>query len=178
MGFSDPIAFAPDRECRQDDPRPILRFLSPQENETIVSSPLDIYAVADATGWFDFVRLEFGFGDDPFEWQLLEERRAPLSEPGILYTWDLIDLPPGRITLRLTLHSTEDTYAETFLHLTLLVPTPTPLPTATPTPTPLPTWTPLPTPTPTLPPTDTPLPTATIVPFPKATDTPPSSPSP
>lgn len=164
MGFEDPIIYAPTRECRADDPRPKLAFAYPRENDTISTSPLDIYVLADATDWFDSVRLDYGLGDDPREWTALAERNQPLSEPENFYTWDLRDLPAGRVTLRLTLHSTQDTYAETFLHLNIQVPTPTPTPTPTPEPTPTQTITPTPTPT------ETPTPTATINWFPKATE--------
>jgi hypothetical protein len=127
----------------------------------------------DATAWFDYATLEYGRGDEPLEWSLLQEIRSPLPQPAVIYTWDLRDVEPGRVTLRLKLHSTEDTYAETFLHLDIQVPTPTPLPTDTPVPTetPLPTWTPLPI-WPTFPPIlETPTPG-----FPK--DTPGPSPTP
>jgi hypothetical protein len=173
MGFEAPVAFAPDRECNGDDPRPKLAIISPLENQVIQASPLDIYAVIDATAWFDYYRLEYGFGDDPQEWVVLDERHNPVQQPGVIYSWDLRDLPPGRVTLRLWMHSTEDTFAEIKLHVDLQAPTPTPIPTDTPVPTPTPTPTPLPseTPYPTAFPTLPPVPTSPI--FPKATDTPP-----
>jgi 1A family penicillin-binding protein len=172
MGFSEPVPFAPDRECRADDPHPTLQFVSPRDGDTITSNPLDIWVVADATEWFDTVRLEYGKGDDPVEWNLLEERDNPLREPEIIFKWDLADMEPGIYTLRLYMHSTEDTYAETKIRVNIQVPTPTPTPTDTPVPTPMPTFTPLPTETPLPPPTNTPEPTPTVLLFPKATDTP------
>ena len=178
MGFTEPVSFAPDRECRADDPRPSLNILSPRDGETITSSPLDIWVVASATDWFDAVTLEYGKGEDPVEWKVLEETNQQFREPEVLYRWDLSDFTPGVYTLRLHMKSTEDTYAETKIRLNIQVPTPTPTPTETPLPTPTPTLTPLPTATP--PPTATPLPTATntseptatTLIFPKATDTP------
>ncbi len=171
MGFEDPVDFVPGRECRSDDPRPKLSFAYPRENDTIQASPLDVYVVADATDWFDSVSLEYGLGEDPDEWIVLEKHRNPISEPGIMTSWDLRDLPPGRVTLRLYMNSTQDTYAETFLHLNIQVPTPTPLPTSTPLPTPTPTQTPTPTPTQTPTPMETVTPIITFIWFPKATDT-------
>jgi penicillin-binding protein 1C len=159
MGFKQPVTFTPSRECRADDPRPRLSFTAPPENATIVNNPLDIYGIADATHGFDFMRLEYGIGDKPVEWKLLEQKRDRLTSPGLIHSWDLALFPPGRVTLRLTIYSTEETYAETELHLTIQVPTPTPTPTPTETPTPTATSTPLPSPTPTI--TSTPLPTAT-----------------
>jgi penicillin-binding protein 1C len=183
MGFEQPVTFTPSRECRADDPRPRLAFTSPQQNATIESSPLDIYGIVDATHGFDFMRLEYGLGDKPVEWQLLAQGRDRLTNPGLIHSWDLSLFPPGRVTLRLTVRSTEGTYAETTLHLTIQVPTPTPTPTPTVTPTPTDTPTPpatsTPTASPTLPPSATPTitqtPTNTLPPLPTIafpTDTP------
>ena len=159
MGFQDPIIFAPNRECQADDPRPILAFTSPEDYETITSSPLGIYGMADATERFDSVHLEYGKGEDPIEWKTLAKGKERINRPELLYSWDLEDIPEGVITLRLTIYSTEDTYAETLLHLNLQVPTPTPTltntPTQTPTFTPTPTMTPTKTPKPSMTPTQT-----------------------
>jgi membrane peptidoglycan carboxypeptidase len=160
MGFEQPVTFTPSRECRADDPRPRLAFSAPQENATIVNSPLDIYGIVDATHGFDFMRLEYGIGDKPVEWKLLAQSRDRLISPGLIHSWDLALFPLERVTLRLTIYSTEETYAETTLHLTIQVPTPTPTPTPTETPTPTATSTPLPTSTPTI----TPTPTSTATP--------------
>ena len=165
MGFEKPVTFTPSRECRADDPRPRLAFTAPQDNATITTSPLDIFGIVDASHGFDFVRLEYGIGDKPVKWQLLDQSRNRLPNPGLMYSWDLSQFPSQRVTLRITIHSTEGTYAETTLHLTIQVPTPTPTPTLTFTPTPTvtstptATWTPVPTFTPT--PTETPMPSLT-----------------
>jgi penicillin-binding protein 1C len=172
MGFSDPVQFAPERECRADDPRPKLVFVSPRDGDTINQSPLEIWAVADATDWFDSVRLEVGKGEDPQEWFMLAESDYTLREPEMIYRWDLTDLEPGVYTLRLFMKSTEDTYAERRIRLNIQVPTPTPVPTETPLPTATPTFTPLPSDTPLPLPTETPPPPLTTEIFPKATDTP------
>lgn len=172
MNFSDPVQFAPDRECRADDPRPKLVFVTPRDGDTITTSPLEIWVVADATDWFDVVRLEVGKGEDPAEWVVLEERDFPLVEPEMVYRWNLTDVEAGVYTLRLYLESTEDTYAERKIRVNIQVPTPTPVPTDTPVPTATPTATPLPTLTPVPLPTETPVPSPTTEIFPKATDTP------
>ena len=168
--FPDPVVFAPSRECKADDPRPKLTITSPRPNETVLSSPLEIQGIADATQWFDFFRLEYGPGDDPVEWQVLDQQRQPVGSAGTLYRWDLTDLPAGPVTLKLSIHSTEDTFAETEVRINLQVPTPTPTPTSTPTETPTPTATPTATTTPTITPTFTPSPTPTLVKPPKATE--------
>jgi penicillin-binding protein 1C len=179
MGFEKPVTFTPSRECRADDPRPRLVFTSPQENMTITTSPLDIYGIVDATHGFDFMRLEYGLGDKPVEWQLLAQSRDRLSNPGLIHSWDVSLFPPERVTLRLTIRGTEDNYAETSTHLTIQVPTPTPTPTPTATFTPTPSPTPEPTLTPTftstLPPSPSPtitLPPLPTIAFPTETPTP------
>jgi penicillin-binding protein 1C len=77
IGFSKPVAFSPNRECRLDDPRPVLEFISPRDNETIRDGPLEIFVQADSTAWFDYVRLDYGLGADPSEWHMLHQRNRP-----------------------------------------------------------------------------------------------------
>ena len=172
MGFEDPVTFAPTRECNQDDPRPDLAFTSPRDKDRITSNPLEIFGKANATAWFDHVALEWGEGDDPNDWELLERWNDPIQDASRLFEWDMEDLPNGPITIRLYMESTEDTYAEVKIRLDNQIPTPTPTPTETPTPTFTPTVTPTFTQTPTVTPlpTDTPTPTETPR-LPKATDT-------
>jgi penicillin-binding protein 1C len=156
-GFEKPILFVPPRECRGDDPRPNLVFAAPREGETIINNPLVLLGVADATQGFDYYQIDVGEGPDPLTWFPLERSKKPVSSPDVLYSWDLSNVPPGVMTLRLYLHSTADTYAERKLVLNLQPPTPTPTNTPLPTPTFLPTETPLPTWT--IPPTLTQAPT-------------------
>jgi penicillin-binding protein 1C len=172
-GFEDDEpTFIPERECKEDDPRPKLAFASLRDGQRIVDNPLDIYIQADATAWFDFWTLEYGLGEDPVEWDLLMESNDPVSQPDVVYSWDLRELPEGPVTLRLTVFSTEGTSVEKELRLDLQVPTPTPTTTPTPTATPTPTQTQVPTNTPTA----TLIPSATSVPTEpeRPTDSPPT----
>jgi penicillin-binding protein 1C len=177
MGFDRPLAFVPERACEADDPQPLLEFTAPRDGDTITRSPLEIFGRAGATGNFDHYLLEYGQGDDPVQWEELDSDGSARNEPGKLYDWDLEDLEAGTVTLRLTVYSEDETYAETEIQLNLQVPTPTPTPTETPTPTP--TFTPTPTPTTT--PTITPTPTRTVTPTEKppatATNPPPRQPT-
>ncbi len=161
MGFKTPFYFTPSRECRLDDPRPILGIAAPRDGETISSNPLMIYAVVDATQHYESFRLEYGLGEKPSKWKVLTEGGYRLKNPEILYEWDLTEVQDGPVTLRLTIESTQNTYAEVEIRLNLQVPTPTPTSTLTPTVTStmLPTFTPQPTFTATS--TQAPLPTAT-----------------
>ena len=176
MGFDQPLFFVPPRLCKADDPRPLLKFSSPREGNTIRNTPLKIIGQAGATANFDYYQLDYGLGSDPVKWERLTRGGNQIQDGGELYEWDLADLPAGEVTLRLKVFSTTDTYAELKLHLNLQVPTPTPTPTETPTPTPTFTPTPTATPTPTETPTPTVTPTPTITPTP--TETPTLSPTP
>jgi penicillin-binding protein 1C len=163
MGFKKLISFVPDRECKADDPRPTLSISSPTDGETITQNPVDIYGQANATKNFDYIQLEYGLGTDPVKWKIIANSKKPGTDK--LFSWDVLEIPSGPITLKLYMHSTQDTYAELRVYWTLQVPTPTPTPTSTPTTTLLPTGTstvtPIPSSTPTPTPTNTSTPTLT-----------------
>ena len=165
-GFSENLFLAPERECRGDDPRPTILFANLQNGQTINSSPLDIYAVVNASNQFKRFRLEWGRGDDPGDWKLLVDNLTnQYRNPEKIYTWDLDKIPTGTVTLRIYMESTEDgKFAERKIRLNIQVPTPTPTVT--------PTATQTPTPTVTQPPTVTPTETATLAPEPSLTPTP------
>jgi membrane peptidoglycan carboxypeptidase len=165
LGFSSPLVFAPERACRADDPRPIITLTGIADGQTITGSPFEIRGMITATRHFEYYRIEWGRGLEPTSWEVLVDNvRTPQETPDVLYEWDLSDVEPGIITLKIYMHSTEDTYAEKLFTLNLQVPTATP--TVTPTTTATPTITVTPTPT------QTPMPTDTAVPSPTPTETP------
>ncbi|HEX7393592.1 MAG TPA: transglycosylase domain-containing protein [Anaerolineaceae bacterium] len=183
-GFSDPIFFAPTRDCNQNDERPTIIFSAFRDGDTISSTPLDIYAVVDATSGFKEYKLEYGIGDKPVEWkQLGDIFTQPAKQPSKIYTWDMKDVPPGTFSLRITLSSDHNTSAAKQIVLVNQVPTATPTSTNTLTPTPTATLTPTTTatytstsiPTNTSTATDTPVP-ATSTPTPTMTLPPPPPP--
>ena len=164
MGFSSPLFFVPERACRADDPRPIINLTGLSDGQSITTSPLIIRGMVTATQNFEYYRIEWGEGAKPSSWEVLvEEERSPQTIPGVLYEWDLESVEPGIITLKIYLHSTEDTYAEKLVTINLQVPTATPTETPEPTQTPTvtPTSEPAATQTPTMTPTPTPTPTPT-----------------
>ncbi len=161
-GFEKKIRFAPERECKSDDPRPKLDFISPRNGDTLTNPLVEIYLLADATQWFKSFQLDFGIGADPKEWTTIVKRNNPAQPNDPAASWEVMDLPSGLVTLRLTVFSEKDTYSEKKIQVILQVPTPTPTFTSTPTETPIPTQTPTPTFTPTI--TATPSPTATETP--------------
>jgi len=168
-------SYKPERECSSDDPRPIIEFTNLRETDTVKESPLEIKAIinvtkGDFTGW----RLEYGRGEDPSEWTVLAEGRNKYEQSDTIFKWDLEDVDPSRVTLRIYLMNGEDYYAEKRVFLTFDLPTPTPEPTLTPTNTP--TLAP-----PTAIPTDTSIPvppTNTTVPATPTNTLPASSPTP
>jgi len=176
LGFDLPVLFLPERECKADDPKPKIIFAGLSDGQAITVNPFDIYALVDASHNYKNMKLEYGRGSDPSNWELLFETNSNYREVDLIYTWDLFEeeIEPGEITLRIRVDSTEDgRYAEKKIRVNLQVATPTPTVTPTSTVTATPTFTPTvtitPTPSNTTPPTATQtpttlLPTAVIIP--------------
>jgi penicillin-binding protein 1C len=178
MGFNLPIVFAPERACKADDPRPNLQLTNLFDGQTVTTSPLDINGAASVPNDFEHWRIWWGAGDNPSEWKPVSDRSTTqVKDVAKVYSWDMKDVPAGRITLRLHIEGNQDEYADKIIHLNIQVPTATPTltptltptstatstPTATPT---VPTATPVPPTSTPIPPTDTPLPTETPTPEP------------
>ncbi|HSL30414.1 MAG TPA: transglycosylase domain-containing protein [Anaerolineales bacterium] len=158
--------FAPDRECNASDPRPVLEFSNLNDSSVITDLTVPVQGVVDVqngglTGW----RLEYGLGEDPAEWTVLNLGTGPLRSPTLIHTMNLEGIQETRITFRLYAMNGEDNYAERRVTITLNLPTPTRTQTPTPTLTPTATQ---------FPPTD--IPTNTPVP-PTATEAPPEAPT-
>jgi penicillin-binding protein 1C len=169
MGFSTPLFFEPERACRADDPQPEIEFTGLKNDDTIKTSTFEIRGVVKASENFDYYQIEWGKGTDPVKWKTLVEREeTPQETSGVLYEWGVDEIEAERITIKITLHSTEGTYAEKTVSLKLQLPTPTPTdtPTITETPTVTPTSTSTPAPSLTLTPTQTLTPTETLTPTP------------
>ncbi len=171
--YSKNVEFAPERECRENDSHPDLRFTNLNDGQIISEGSLSIEGIVTATDNFGKWTLEYGVGDNPGAWEkLVENSNAEHKKSEELYLWDMEEVPNGVVSLRLTLNADKGTgYAERVIRVTLNVPTPTPTATLTPTstatplPSSTPTLTPLPTFTPTI--TNTPAPaTATFTPTP------------
>jgi hypothetical protein len=163
-GFKAPIFFTPDGDCKAEN-RPTLAFLGLRDNDTITDEELALKIDAWGNG-FTVVRIEFGYGNDPQNWELLFESRAEIRD-SVVYKWDLTELNQDRVTLRLRMENRDDGYAERLIRLRIDIPEPTPTPTLEPslTPTEVPPTDIPPTETPTpAPPTNTPEPSATPTP--------------
>ncbi|MCJ7694352.1 MAG: penicillin-binding protein, partial [Anaerolineaceae bacterium] len=168
MGFPKNLFFVPSRECREDDSRPMIEFAGLINGQTINTSPLDIFGIVDATSNFKEFWIDYGVGTEPLSWNMLIDHvMSPVRSVSKLFEWDLDEVEPGVISLRIVILSTNDTYAFKKIALILAVPT------KTPTVTPTETQTATPTETPTT--TETPTPTITLTPTPSSTSTPTSS---
>jgi 1A family penicillin-binding protein len=146
--------YAPDRECKEGDPQPIIE-LKLSDGQVITSPSLEIKGSAAATEGFKNWKLEFGQGTDPGSWTTLSESNNQVKD-GTLFTWNLANVPNGIVTLRLTLYGDKtDVEKRVSINLDL------PLPTSTPTQIFIPSSTPTETPTQVIVPSDTPVPSET-----------------
>ena len=167
-GFEQPFFFKPARECKEGDARPRIEFAGLSNGQTIDVSTLDIYALISANQDYRGFRLEYGAGEDPEDWKLLEDGNEQYVQPELVYSWDISTVKAHTITLRIYVESSLQTYAEKRITLKLKLPTPTPTETLLPTETPTPTLTP----TETIQPSETITPTQTLIPGEEATATP------
>jgi len=140
-GFSKPIIFTPERECTGDDPRPTIVFVGLENDMSISSSPLDIYAVVNATEGFESFKLQYGIGNNPAKWKELLNTDNQYTIPTKLISWDVTEANAARVTLSIVVRSKQGTEAEKRIQLNLDLPTPTPTITPPPTETPVPTQT-------------------------------------
>jgi penicillin-binding protein 1C len=173
MGFTDPILFAPARDCQQGDSHAIIDLSIPTEGQTVTTSPLDIFGKLDATADFMNFSVQYGLGNDPAEWNELYVGNQPISQSGKIFSWDLNSMAPGIITLKIKINNVRGGYAERLFHINLqyLTPTPTITPTVYHTPTPIPSQTSTPFSTPTAVPTAYPTSSQTAVPSASPTST-------
>jgi len=159
QGFTQPITVVPERECRLDDPRPIIDLISVSDGGIISEDPFKITGVIDATANFSHFSLDWGEGEKPEVWQPLASGNAPIKTPAeIAVMPELRSITATVITFRVTLFSENGAKIEKDYRMQLQLPTPTPTATPTATPTPEPTEIPTELPPPPTP-TDTPVPT-------------------
>ncbi len=163
INYTGDIYYKPERACEEKDPRPEILFAGINEGQTMTSSPVDIYALIRAGDLFKNYKLEYGQGSDPHDWKtLVDYTEKQYQQPELIYKWDVINIPAGTVTLKLTVNSKNDTNAQKTIHLNLSVPTATPTITPTPSVTPTASATVPPTSTATLTPTET----STVTPTP------------
>ena len=156
--FPQDVAFAPERECKRNDPH--VRIKVPfNDGDTLSDTKVDVSASIDADDAIKSWVLEYGEGQDPEQWQHLADGKSAVPDMTKLAVWDLENIKRPRVVLRIYVEG-KNGYAERKISLGLDLPTPTPTPTFTP----LPTGTPTPTFTPTVFPSVTPVPSSTPTP--------------
>ena len=176
--FPRDVAFAPQRECNNNDPQPTIEFRGWKDDDIVTEYVIDIRAVIDAPDGVKLWTLEYGLGNEPDQWKQIAEGKGAVESPTTLLNWDLQDEDISGDTITLRIYVTgEKGYAEQTITLKLNLPTPTPPPTPTETATlpPVPTDTPTPTSTSTtipVPTTNTPTPTPSATASPSATTVP------
>ena len=160
--FGDPFLIRPDRECRVDDPRPLIDLIGLQPGAVIRENPYKISGVVNATANFKDFSVQWGEGPDPKEWNVLTDWNSdPVESPQVIYEWDMKDITAPIITIKVVIRSTIGTDLSKKYTVGVLLPTPTPTSTPTATETPMPTATPQSTATSTLPPPPTQVPPPT-----------------
>jgi hypothetical protein len=168
-----PLRLPPGQVCDQNTPRPQITISQPEAGSEI-SGMVEIRGSVSAPG-FGGYQVEYGFGNNPEGWGLVQERQDISVENGLLASWDTDTVNyAGPLTIRVLLFGPDDpttpeedrAIVGERVTVTLLEPTPTATPTATETPTPtaLPSATPTPTATTTNEPTGTPTPTTQSTP--------------
>lgn len=179
-GISLPLTLPPTQECDPNTPRPQVDITRPGGNEELLET-VEIWGNANGPNYTGY-QVEYGLGENPGGWGLIQDRRSEAVQNGVLARWDTTSIDySGPVTIRLIVFGPDNPFTPEFDpvmaedRVTVRVTQPTPTPTATPTETPTATATTTPTATPTitptLPPTGTPTPTATNEPPPEATPT-------
>lgn len=174
-----PLRLPPDQTCDPNN-RPRLDITQPTEGSEVLGN-VEIRGTVLGPNYQGY-QVEYGLGQDPGGWGLVQERRPDAITDGVLANWDTATQESGGVfTVRVIIFGPDNPYTpeddpvalERRVHVTINLPTATPSPTATETPTA--TGTPLPTETPTA--TQTPKeepPTATIPAIDTPTLTPPA----
>jgi len=175
----------PAQACDGNTPRPRAEITRPREERDIPDRK-EVRIVGTALGPnFAGYQVEYGLGENPGGWGLIQERRPNAVQDDVLALWDTTQIDySGPVTIRVIVFGPDNPNTpendpvtkEGRTVVNLVQPTATPTETPTETPTPTATGTATPTATATLPPTAT-LP-ATATPTPPATTPPTVVPSP
>jgi len=185
-GLASAAISPPTQACDGNTPRPRAEIIRPRnENDALNRDAIEIWGTALGPNYQGY-QVEYGLGENPGGWGLIQERRAEAVQDGLLAVWDASQVNySGLVTIRVIVFGPDNPFTPEFdpvLHegrtvFNLQQPTPTPTttptetPTATPTGTATPTITPTPTATATAPSTATPTvpaPTETPTPLPEA----------
>ena len=154
----------PTESCDGNPPRPRAEITRPRE-EGDMPDRQAVQILGSALGPnFAGYQVEYGLGENPGGWGLVQERRPEAVQDGLLAVWDTTQIDySGPVTIRVIVFGPDNPNTpendpvtkEGRTVVNLVQPTATPTETPTETPTPTATGTSMPTATPTLPPTAT-----------------------
>jgi len=154
----------PTESCDGNTPRPRAEITRPRE-EGDMPDRQAVQILGSALGPnFAGYQVEYGLGENPGGWGLVQERRPEAVQDGLLAVWDTTQIDySGPVTIRVIVFGPDNPNTpendpvtkEGRTVVNLVQPTATPTETPTETPTPTATGTSMPTATPTLPPTAT-----------------------
>jgi penicillin-binding protein 1C len=154
----DRFEMAPTEACKPDSPKPTIVIDTPQAGSEQMGV-VTVTGTVDAPNFSHF-RVEFGVGDNPIGWGVMQDDTSQAVHSGPLGQADLAAYGSGIMTIRVIVYDTEGHHAERRVVFVLTQPTATPAPTDMPTPTPTNTPTLAPA-TPTIAPTEAPTTEAT-----------------
>ncbi len=155
LGIGIPLRLPPTQTC-EAFPRPQVAISQPAAGAEIIDT-VEVFGSANSPNFGGYV-VEYGLGEEPGGWGMVQELQPNAVENGRLAIWDTSPIRLfGAITLKTTIFGPDNPFTpeddpvsmETRTLLTLLKPTPTPSPTPTNTPTATATTTPTTTNTPT-----------------------------
>lgn len=177
-GLTSPQVAPPEQACDPTTPRPRAEISRPRfEGEAPDRTAIEIWGTALGPNYQGY-QVEYGLGENPGGWGLVQERRPESVQDGRLAVWDASQINySGPVTLRVIVFGPDNPTTPDYdpaqkegrITFNLLEPTPTVTATPTETPTATPTETPTATPTATIEATWTPTPTIEV--FPTATPT-------
>lgn len=178
-GMTAATLLPPTQACDGNTPRPRAEITRPRtENDALDRGAIAIWGTALGPNYQGY-QVEYGLGQNPGGWGMIQERRPEALQDGLLAIWDASQVDySGPVTIRVIVYGPDNPFTPDYdpvqiegrTVFNLMSPTATPTATATATPTA--TETPTVTPTATTTETPTATPTATTEVTPPPTDTP------
>jgi membrane peptidoglycan carboxypeptidase len=140
LGLPVPVENAPQEACSLNTEVPIVRIVSPTDNQTVLGVVQVQGSASSAPQTFSRYQLEVApFGTDTFT--IVYGPSTTAQPSGVLGTWDTTGLTNGNYVLRLAMFAQNGGFA--FRTVAVTVNNPVPTATPIPTPLPLPTLTPI-----------------------------------
>lgn len=174
QGTALAMASPPTQACDANTPRPRAEIVRPRnEGDALDRAAIEIWGTATGPNYQGY-QIEYGLGENPGGWGMIQERRPEAVQDGRLAVWDASQINySGPVTIRVIVFGPDNPFTpendpalkEGRTVFNLQPPTPTPTPTATETPTATATGTA----TPTITATPTATTTGTATPTPSAT---------